>query len=39
MTLVAKKDGGSSETNIVSKENIEWTGENISPINPDVTES
>ena len=37
--ISGKKNGGSSETNIVSKENIEWTGENISPINPDVTES
>ena len=37
--ISGKSDSGSSETNIVSNENIEWTGENISLINPNVTQT
>ena len=37
--ISGKSDSGSSETNIVSNENIEQTGENISLINPDVTQT
>ena len=37
--ISGKNDGVSSETNIVSNENLEWTGEDISLINPDVTQT
>ena len=37
--ISGKSESGSSETKIVSNENIERTGENISLINPDVTQT
>ena len=37
--ISGKNDSVSSETNIVSNENLEWTGEDMSPINPDVTQT